>query len=96
MVAMVHLGSHGSNSILSEFDLEQVQPNAIDLKADKISRIDNNTFQISEEGKNHRGSAPIALDEEGYWNLENGTYEIIMEGIVTIGSDEAGLSLIHI
>ena len=90
MVAMVHLGSHGSNSILSEFDLEQVQPNAIDQKADKIFRIDNNTFQISEEGKNHRGSAPIALDEEGYWNLENGTYEIIMEGIVTIGSDEAG------
>ena len=90
MVAMIHIAGPMSSSTLSDFDIDQVQPNAIDLKVDQIRSIDNNTFQISEEGKNHRGSTLITPDKEGYWNLQNGTYEIIMEGTITIGSDEAG------
>ena len=87
---MIHLASNQSSSDLNEFDISQVQPNAIDLKVDKIFSIDNNTFSISESGKIHRGSSPIAPEEDGYWRLEVGTYEIIMEGEITIGPDEAG------
>ena len=32
----------------------------------------------------------MATEEDGYWRLEVGTYEIIMEGEITIGPDEAG------
>ena len=53
---MIHLASNRSSSDLSEFDISQVQPNAIDLKVDKIFSIDSNTFSISESGKVHRGS----------------------------------------
>tara|TARA_R100001163_G_scaffold65025_1_gene60808 strand:- start:228 stop:746 length:519 start_codon:yes stop_codon:yes gene_type:complete len=88
---MIHLASNRSSSDLSEFDISQVQPNAIDLKVDKIFSIDSNTFSISESGKVHRGSTgPKQVDDDGYWRLEVGTYEIIMEGEITIGPDEAG------
>jgi deoxycytidine triphosphate deaminase len=87
---MIHLGSSNSSSSLSTFQPEDVQPNAIDLRVDQIRRIDDNVFTISEDGKIHRGSAPIATEKDGYWRLENGTYEVIMEGEVTIGPDEAG------
>ena len=88
---MIHLASNRSSSDLSEFDISQVQPNAIDLKVDKIFSIDNNTFSLSESGKVHRGSTgPKQTDDDGYWRLEVGTYEIILEGEITIGPDEAG------
>jgi len=40
--------------------------------------------------KSHRGSEEIATDSEGYWRLEPGTYEIVMENIIEVGQDEAG------
>ena len=87
---MIHLGSNNSNSWLSKSSPEQIQPNAIDLKVDKIYEIQKNTFTINEESKTHRGSEEIQPDENGLWNLRPGTYEIIMEGEISIGEDEAG------
>ena len=87
---MVHLASDKSASTLSKFNDTQVQPNAIDLKVDKVFRLEPKEFKISEEEKTHRGSVEILPDEQGYYNLIQGTYEIIMEGIVSIGQDEAG------
>lgn len=87
---MIHLASETSTSSLSEFINTQVQPNAIDLKVDKVFRLEPKEFKISEEEKKHRGSVEILPDEQGYYNLVQGTYEIIMEGIISIGSDEAG------
>lgn len=87
---MIHLASETSTSSLSEFINTQVQPNAIDLKVDKVFRLEPKEFKISEEEKKHRGSVEILPDEQGYYNLIQGTYEIIMEGIISIGSDEAG------
>jgi len=87
---MIHLGSKKSNSYLSEFDIDQVQPNAIDLRIDKLFKVNNELFQIDETEKVHRGSTEISPSADGWWHLETGTYEIIMEGIVTIGQGEAG------
>ena len=87
---MIHLASKTSTSNLSKFDDNQVQPNAIDLKVDKVFRLEPKEFRISEDDKSHRGSVEILPDEQGYFNFVQGTYEIIMEGIVSIGEDEAG------
>lgn len=87
---MKHLASSDSESELSEYTPEQVQPNAIDLKVDKIFFINSSTFSISEQEKNHRESVEIFTDEQGYWLLQEGTYEIIMQGEITIGPNEAG------
>lgn len=87
---MIHLASDRSESTLSEFTSEQVQPNAIDLKVDKIFKLEDRMFVIDEERKTHRGSQEIEPDADGYWTLENGIYEIIMQGLVHIGKDEAG------
>lgn len=86
---MKHLAS-SLHSSLSEFTEDQVQPNAIDLRVDKIFRIQNRQFNIDEESKQHRGSVEIEPNTEGYWRLDPGTYEIIMQGEITIGPEEAG------
>ena len=87
---MIHLASPNTNSSLSVFTEDQVQPNAIDLSIDKLFKINNSQFAISEEGKIHRGSIEMQPDKEGFWSLYPGTYEIIMEGIVKLAENEAG------
>lgn len=88
---MIHLASNNSNSTLSTFTDDQIQPNAMDLRVDKIfSIMYENKFEISEDGKVHRGSLEIKPDKDGWWSLGPGTYEIIMEGEIEIGHDEAG------
>ena len=49
---MRHLASSNSESELSVYEPDQVQPNAIDLKVDKIFTIESTKFTISEEQKN--------------------------------------------
>ena len=67
------------------------QPNAVDLRVKKIFEINKKSpFTISEEGKTHRGSTEVQPDEEGWFNLERGTYEIIMENVVSVGEGYAG------
>jgi|TARA_R110001583_G_scaffold27369_3_gene97900 deoxycytidine triphosphate deaminase len=87
---MKHIASDTSESELSKFDAEQVQPNAIDLKIDKIFRLNSTTFEISEAEKVHRGSVLFTPDAYGLWKLDVGIYEIIMEGEINIGPNEAG------
>ena len=67
------------------------QPNAVDLRVKKIFEINKKSpFTISEEGKTHRGSTEVQPDEEGWFNLERGTYEIIMENVVSVEEGYAG------
>ena len=87
---MRHLASSDSESEVSVYEPDQVQPNAIDLKVDKIFTIESTKFTISEEQKVHRGSTELVPDNNGFWHLETGVYEIIMEGEITIGPNEAG------
>jgi len=86
---MIHLASPRSKSLLSEFDDDQVQPNAIDLRVDKIFQSYSQVFVISEEEKSHRETKEIKPTDD-WWRLEVGSYEIIMQGIVTLADDEAG------
>jgi len=87
---MLHLAGTRSQSTLSRFDQVQVQPNAIDLRIDKLFRMFSQTFVISEDDKRHRETKEIEPDEDGWWRLDPGSYEVVMEGTVCIGANEAG------
>ncbi len=93
--AMIHLHSNSSKSSLDKWGPEQIQPNAMDLKLGKVFAIKHeNVFEISEDGKTHRGSVEIdpKYDPDGgqWYELGPGSYEVIMEGEISIGPEEAG------
>lgn len=89
-MTMLHLGNDTNMSSLDKYDKEQLQPNAIDLRVKEITKITDTVFKISEDEKVHRKTETINLNEEGYWVLETGSYEIIFEGKIKIGLGEAG------
>ena len=98
---MLHLASESSQSKLSAYEPSDVQPNAIDLRIESIQRMTSSLFRISEDEKTHRGSEPVPTDADGFlisfvssvtssWHLKPGTYEIIMQGLISLGENEAG------
>ena len=85
---MKHILSVGDD-LLSKVQPGDSQPNAVDLRVDKIFKLRNEEFEISESYKKHRGSVEVT-PTDGYFQLEPGTYEIIMENIVNIPEGYAG------
>jgi deoxycytidine triphosphate deaminase len=88
---MKHVMGPGSLSHLSNVQEGDVQPNAVDLRLGKVYFINHaNVFEISNDHKKHRGSEEILPDSEGYFNLDIGTYEVVMENVISVGDEEAG------
>lgn len=87
---MINIGGSTATSNLSSIQEGDVQPNAVDLRLGKVFKISNNLFTIDEEQKVHRGAEPSVLDTDGYYTLEVGQYEVIMENEIEVGPDEAG------
>jgi deoxycytidine triphosphate deaminase len=79
-----------SRSKLSNVQEGDVQPNAVDLRVDKVFRIESNLFVIDETQKIHRGATEILPNDNGNWFLPVGTYEVIMENDISVGEGEAG------
>ena len=86
---MIHILGGKSNSRLTGVQDGDSQPNAIDLRLGKVFTINSSLFELSEEGKKHRGTFELAPVDDWYW-LPEGTYEVVMENLVTVGADEAG------
>ena len=98
-MSMKHiLSPQMQNDLLTNVQEGDSQPNAVDLRVDKMFCLRDETFVITDQEKSHRGSDEITPDENNMFCLEPGVYEIIMENIVTIPEGYAGwvLSLIHI
>ena len=87
---MKNIASESNNSKLSNIKEGDVQPNAVDLRLDKIFEINDSPFILSEEQKLHRGSSLIEPDVDGYFRLKQGSYEITFQNIVTIAEGDAG------
>lgn len=92
---MIHIAAKDTQSNLTNIKDVDVQPNAVDLRVSKIFSINKDTFSIGEddggrETKIHRGSTELFPDELGYFKLDPGSYEIVMENIINVGPDEAG------
>ena len=88
---MKHIAAETSRSRLTNVHPEDIQPNAVDLRLDKVFKIKQEVFQISNEEKKHRGTEyELQPDRNGYFFLEPGHYEVVMENIIEVGADEAG------
>ena len=87
---MKHIHSPNSRSTLTNVNDNDVQPNAVDLRVEKIFSVQTKEFIISEDMKEHRGSEEIQPDMDDWFYLEPGHYEVIMQNIINVGKDEAG------
>lgn len=87
---MKHILGPNSKSSLTNVLEGDCQPNAVDLRLGKVFKIFPNRFEISNEFKKHRGTAEIIHDPEGWYVLEPGHYEVVMENIINVGENEAG------
>lgn len=87
---MIHILSDNTKSNLTAVQPGDSQPNAVDLRLGKVFKIAPETFVISEEHKIHRGSREIQPTDDGWYDLPSGSYEIVMENIVSVGPEEAG------
>lgn len=87
---MKHILGASSTSTLSNVRDGDSQPNAVDLRLDKVLMIRPSVFTITEDEKIHRGTAEVHPDPSGYFILAVGSYEVTMENIITVGPAEAG------
>ena len=93
-MSMLHVASNKTKSSLTNVQQEDIQPNAVDVRLDKVFAIQPRLFTIGEvdgkEQKSHRGSQEMFPDKDGYFYLSPGSYEVVMENIVDVGPGEAG------
>lgn len=89
-MTMIHIASKETKSEVTSLQPQDVQPNAIDLRLKKVFEIQPDVFVIDEQSKKHRSTREVSADPDGYFNLEPGKYEVVMENEVSIGEDEAG------
>lgn len=88
---MKHILGATTRSSLTQVKEGDVQPNAVDLRVDKIFTINQDAvFTVSNEDKKHRGTMELKVDPEGYFFLPVGHYEVVMENIIHVGENEAG------
>ena len=87
---MKHIQSPNSRSTLTNVEQKDIQPNAVDLRVSKFFRVSTKDFVISEDQKTHRGSKEIEPDIDGWFYLQPGHYEVIMENTIDVGDNEAG------
>ena len=87
---MKHILGPNSKSLLTGVQEGDSQPNAVDLRLDKVFRITSNLFELSNEHKDHRGSDILNTDDENYFQLYVGSYEVIFENVINVGEGEAG------
>lgn len=87
---MKHIQGPNSRSSLTNVQEPDVQPNAVDLRLGKVFFIRPGTFIIDEEQKTHRGSVELTPGADGYYTLQEGHYEVVMENVIEVGEGEAG------
>jgi len=88
---MKHICGQNSKSVLYNVDKEDVQPNACDLKVARIFKFkESSVFMMAKNSKQHHETEELETDELGFYFLEPGHYEVIMENTIEVGNYEAG------
>jgi len=65
---MKHIMGMRSRSTLTNVQENDVQPNVVDLRLDKVFKISKNVFEISNDYKKHRGTEyELKPDSQGYF-----------------------------
>jgi len=88
---MKHINNSSTRSSLTAVNPEKdVQPNALDIRIDKVFQIHGNTFELTDETKVHRKTTELLANKEGFFLLVPGVYTIVFENEVLVGENEAG------
>jgi deoxycytidine triphosphate deaminase len=87
---MKHVLGPNTRSTLTGVHEGDVQPNAVDLRLDKVFAISNTVFEVSNDHKKHRGGEELIPGPDNYYVLTPGHYEVVMENIIHVGENEAG------
>lgn len=87
---MKHIKGYNSKSTLTAVQDDDIQPNATDLRLGKVFLVYPELFEISNDHKKHRTTEEIHPDQDGYYLLYPGHYEIAMENVINVGEGEAG------
>jgi len=87
---MKHILGPNSKSTLTCVQEGDCQPNAVDLRLDRVFKILPTVFEISDDHKKLRETEEVLIDEEGYFNLDVGSYEVVMSNIISVAKNEAG------
>lgn len=88
-MSIVVTNTEQSTTVLSNIGENNIQQAAVDLNLENVW-VMNGIFTIDEEKKQHRNTSLLEPDEEGYYNLSPGVYEISFDHDIEIGPDEAG------
>lgn len=92
---MKHILGPNSRSTLTNVREGDSQPNAVDLRLDKVFKILPTVFEISDTHKKLRETKEVLPDEEGYFNLEVGEYEVTFINEVSIADGESGWTVLR-
>ena len=87
---MKHILGPNSRSTLTNVQEGDSQPNAVDLRLDKVFKILPTVFEISDDHKKLRETQEVLPDEQGYFNLEVGSYEVVMSNVISVSENECG------
>jgi len=88
---MIYTTGTNAKTILSNVNEEDKQPNAVDLRVDKVYNISNTLFILDDGRKEHRNKQEIYPNDEGYFVLEpDNHYEIVFANEIKVAEDEAG------
>lgn len=90
---MIHGLSKNTNSVFSfeKDDENRIQPNAFDFKISRVFRFKTDLFVLNEDdSKTHRQQEEVFPDENGFWTLTEGDYNVLTDTECKISEGEAG------
>ena len=89
-MSIVVVNTEHSTTVLSNIDETCQQQAAVDLRLENIWKMEG-LFVIDEEKKQHRKTTKLEVEDDGYYHLEEGTFECSFDHNISIGPDEASL-----
>lgn len=92
---MKHINGIRTATTLTNVQKGDAQPNAIDVRIDRVLKVKSDTFELTEDSTVHRGTVEIFPDADGFFNFDIGSYEVILENIINVGEGEAGWFIVR-
>lgn len=89
---MIHgLSETSKSKFIFEQDDDSLQPNAFDFKISRVFRFKTDLFELrKDDSKTHRQQEEVFPDENGFWILTSGDYNVLTDIECKISEGEAG------